>query len=391
MKKFNLLIIFLIATTVVFAQRKPRIEKAKRLLDNNEIVEAKSIIDNAIEHEKTKDRTKTWYYRGLIYEAVYNAEDPDIRGLSDQAFKEAAEAFLKVKEMENENSTYYVFADQRLVAMYSAAFNEAAEAYQNENYEKAIESFDKVKMVFPDDTAAWMYSGYAANQIGKTELAIENFEYLSENNMADVNVHRNLIYMYKAIVKDTAEAINAADRARQQFPDNPELKQDEITLLIMAQKVEEAKKKLEEAIEKNPDDHLLYYEMGYIHDAAGEIDTAIDWYEKAIERNPEFFDALYNIGVLHYNKGADILAEAQAMDLETYKEKGKEVEEKAQEIFKVAVPYFEKAHEVRPDDIPTLETLQTLYSFMKEYEKVNEVQEKLEALGVSNEDEGGEE
>ncbi len=390
MKKINLLLIFLVVSTVVFAQKKPKIEKAKRFLDSNEIVEAKSIIDEAIAHEKTKDDPKTWYYRGLIYEAIFNSEDPEIQSLSEDPFVESAEAFQKVKEMTGENNSYYIFSDQRLIALYSKVFNAAADAYQNENYEKSIENFDKVKMIFPDDTTAWMYAGYAANQLGDTETALKNFNYLADNNMADVNVHRNIIYSYRADVKDTAKAIAAAERARNQFPEDPDLKQDEITLLIMASQIEEAKEKLQAAIDNDPDDAILYYEMGYLYDAAGDLDESIEWYKKAIDKNPEFFDALYNLGVNYYNKGADVLHKAQAMDLDTYKKEGKAIEQEAGEIFKQAIPYFEKAHEVNPDDIPTLETLQTLYSLMKEYEKVNEITEKLKALGVDPNAQDGE-
>jgi tetratricopeptide (TPR) repeat protein len=390
MKKLNLLLIFLVAATMVTFAQKPKIEKAKVLLDKNEIAEAKSIIDAAIDYEKTKDKVKTWYYRGLIYEAITQSEDPAVQNLSNNAFEEAVEAFKKVKEMEGENGTYFIFSEQQLNSLYSSAFNTAAEAYQNEEYEKAIEYFDKVKTIYPDDTTAYMYAGYAANQIDRTDLAMENFEYLAENKMADVNVHRNIIYTYRAVEKDTAKAIAAADRARKQFPDDPDLKQDEITLLIIANEVEAAKEKIQAAIDKNPDDHVLYYEMGYLYDASDELDKAIEWYKKAIEKNPEYFDALYNIGVDYYNKGADILHQAQEMDLDTYKKEGKKVEEQANEVFKQALPYFERAHEARPDDVGTLETLQTLYSLMKNYEKVNEVQQKLEALGVSTGKEGGE-
>ena len=73
------------------------------------------------------------------------------------------------------------------------------------------------------------------------------------------------------------------------------------------------------------------------------------------------------------------------MDLETYKKEGKAVEAKANDVFILAVPYFERAHEVKPDDVSTLQTLQTLYALMKEYDKVEEVKGKLEALGVTEE------
>ena len=86
-----------------------------------------------------------------------------------------------------------------------------------------------------------------------------------------------------------------------------------------------------------------------------------------------------------YNQGAEILKEAQDMDLDTYKKEGKAVEARANEVFALAVPYFEKAHEVNPEDISTLQTLQTLYALMKDYEKVNATKEKLDALGATSE------
>jgi len=387
MKKIRLILFLLLTVSVAFAQNEktPKIEKAKILLDKGEVAEAQMIIDAATEHEKTKDKVKTWYYRGLIYESIYNSEDEAIKSLSDNAYNVAAEAFLKVKEMEPETSTFYIFADQRIVALYSAAFNGAVEAYQSGDYEGSIAYFDMVKLVFPNDTTAWQYSGYAAQQMDDTELALENFNYLAEHNMADVNVQRNIIYIYRAVVKDTLAALEAAKRARIQYPDDHDLKQDEITLLIMANKIEEAKQSLNDAIAKDPDNYILFYEMGYIYDASEEYEEASQWYEKCLEKNPEYFEALYNLGVNKYNQGAEVLKEAQDMDLDTYKKEGKAVEARANEIFKTAIPYFEKAHEVNPEDISTLQTLQTLYALMKNYEKVNEVKAKLDALGATSE------
>jgi tetratricopeptide (TPR) repeat protein len=203
--------------------------------------------------------------------------------------------------------------------------------------------------------------------------------------MADVNVHRNIIYVYRAVVNDTLAALEAARRARLQYPEDHDLKQDLITLLIMANKVDEAKQRLTDAIADDPDNYILYYEMGYIYDASEDYDEASKWYEKCLEKNPEYFEALYNLGVNKYNQGAEILKEAQDMDLDTYKKEGKAVEARANEVFTLAVPYFEQAHEVNPEDISTLQTLQTLYALMKEYEKVNEVKAKLDALGATSE------
>ena len=104
MKKIRLFLFLLLTVSVAFAQKEktPKIEKAKILLDKGEVAEAKMIIDAATEHEKTMDKVKTWYYRGLIYESIYNSEDEAIKSLSDDAYNIAANSFLKVKEIEPE-------------------------------------------------------------------------------------------------------------------------------------------------------------------------------------------------------------------------------------------------------------------------------------------------
>ena len=41
---------------------------------DGELDKAKEEIDRAAAHEKTKDKPKTWYFRGLIYENILNTK-----------------------------------------------------------------------------------------------------------------------------------------------------------------------------------------------------------------------------------------------------------------------------------------------------------------------------
>lgn len=70
------------------------------------------------------------------------------------------------------------------------------------------------------------------------------------------------------------------------------------------------------------------------------------------------------------------------MDLRTYQKEGKVVEEEARVEFNKALPYLEKAHEIKPDDRTVLETLQTVYVQVKMNDKAEEINSKIEALGV---------
>ena len=71
----------------------------------------------------------------------------------------------------------------------------------------------------------------------------------------------------------------------------------------MRQTLSQAKehKKLEKEL-KNKIEEVQYREKRLEHDKKA--------YEEAVAIKPDFFDALYNLGVMYYNKGGDMIKEA---------------------------------------------------------------------------------
>ena len=61
------------------------------------------------------------------------------------------------------------------------------------------------------------------------------------------------------------------------------------------------------------------------------------------------------------------------MDMNTYKTEGKAVEAAATEKFKAALPFFEKAYSLKPED-EVKNNLRSLYQVLK-------MEDKLKALG----------
>ena len=52
---------------------------------------------------------------------------------------------------------------------------------------------------------------------------------------------------------------------------------------------------MELAITKDPENGILYYNLGVISSEQGEADSAIEYYKKAIEFKPDYVDAYLNI------------------------------------------------------------------------------------------------
>jgi len=89
---------------------------------------------------------------------------------------------------------------------------------------------------------------------------------------------------------------------------------------------------------------------------------AVKSYEEAIKIDPTNFDANYNLGVYYFNKAVVIKGEVGNMDMKTYNEKGKAIEEEACNIFSKAKVYFDACNSIKPDD----QDLATNYNSLKE-------------------------
>jgi tetratricopeptide (TPR) repeat protein len=100
---------------------------------------------------------------------------------------------------------------------------------------------------------------------------------------------------------------------------------------------------------------------------------ALKYYKQAIDLDPNNYDVNFNLGVMNFNEAVVIKKEVDAMDMNTYKTKGKAIEDLANEKFKQALPYFEKAWSIKKED-DLKSSLRSLYQVLK-------MEDKLKALG----------
>ncbi|MEZ4740465.1 MAG: hypothetical protein R2818_14170, partial [Flavobacteriales bacterium] len=75
--------------------------------------------------------------------------------------------------------------------------------------------------------------------------------------------------------------------------------------------------------------------------------------------DPAFFDSYFNIGVLYNNRAAFEYEKCNKIKSDTEYTKCKKV---ADDIYVKAVPFFEKAHQLKADDMQTVQQLMKLYA-----------------------------
>ncbi len=378
MKKITLGLLFMFATLVCFSQAK-NVRKAESALDDGELMEALTLINEALNDDKTKDDPKTWFIRGNVYKAIAEDSTGSI-SVEGDPFQEAIASYEKTLELSKENSTYYVFADQKVGEIWATSLNKGAEYYQNQEYEDAIEYFEKAMAAKPEDTTAYLYAGISAQSSGNYDAAEEFYLSLLDLGYQNEDIYNFLINVNLTEKKNPDKALEYLRAARESYPENNDWIKRQIVILINEERSAEAEQSLAEAIQSDPNDPQLYYNQGYLYEQMGKNEDAVSSYKKALEIDPDYFDATFNIAAYYYNQAAEILQQANDMDLKEYQEKGKEVEAKAKEHFEEALPYLEKAKELQPDDVKVLTTLQTVYARLGMSEKAEEIESKLEQM-----------
>ena len=136
---------------------------------------------------------------------------------------------------------------------------------------------------------------------------------------------------------------------------------------------------IDSAIAETPDNIDLWFGRGRTFYALKNYDESIASFEKVVELQPELFDGYYYLGIFYTIKG-------DAMNNETNEKQyssqaAYDADQKAViEVYKQAVPYFEKAHELKPDDADTLEYIKSLCFRLRDEEGMQAKYEHYNAL-----------
>ncbi len=357
------------------------VTKAATAQTKGELDKAKLYIDQAAVHEKSKTKGKTWFTKGLVYESIAFSEDETYKALASDALEQSLEAYNKALSMEKENSVTYFQTTQRIDNMWGEYLNRGADLYQKQDYTNALTAFEKTIMIKPKDTTGLIYAAITAQVDKQYDSAEKYYNQLKELDYASPEMYKALVYIQRAHHKDNTKALQAIKDAREIYPDDKDLMKEEINVLIVTEQVDEAREKLLVAIEKEPDNANLRYNLAFLYDQVGDTEKSLDLYKKAVDLNPDYFDAIYNIAVINFNNAAESLKIANEMDLKTYQKDGQKYIDDANTKFKDAVPYFEKAHELNPKDTSVLENLELIYKRLKMFDKLEEVQGKIANLG----------
>jgi tetratricopeptide (TPR) repeat protein len=252
-------------------------------------------------------------------------------------------------------------------------------AYDKENYAGAYHAFDMMNQIdaMPfnnaPDTLIIYYTGLAALKAGDNANALKCMRMAAEHGMKEPNIYTYMSTAYMAM-GDTLNAGNVLKEGNTKYPDDVLVVIELVNFYLKIGESKQALEYLDIAKKADPSNKTFYFAEGSLYDKMSDFESAKKSYDKALEIDPAYFDAAYNYGVLYYNHAVKLYEIAnKEMDNKVYLEKKKVADD---ELMR-ALPYMEKAHEINPSDVSTMETLKTLYYRMQMTEKFNAIKKEL--------------
>lgn len=398
---------------------------------------AKEAIDLALANEDTKNQAKTHAYKLRISYAQFQYDldaekkklestitDKNERLLTAYGntalgdFETASDELNKVKELDpkfletiqvglekgvsalDEDELKFALAVQQM-KMESGYI--ASGKYKAKKYEEAADYFYRTGIMNSilyktKDTANFYNACISAAKAKSTDKILTYNKKMIDASIASP-YNYEAIYTAQLAKGDSAAAMESLRKGRAAFPDDMGLLTQETNLFLAQGKQQEALTNLKASVDRDPKNALFYFITGQIYENMSNPKDKVSGkdlekpknfdelfknaetnYQKAIDLNPSnqeyLYNSLYNLGAMYNNYGGYVANHRieKITDMAKYQ---KENEAKAQEFYKKAIPYLERALAIKGDDRSTMSALRKLYLLTGNDAKAKEMSDKL--------------
>ncbi len=232
------------------------------------------------------------------------------------------------------------------------------------------------------------YNAQKENELGGV------FEEMITNKVDKDFVYEALYRMNEG--KDDKKALEYLNAGRLKYPNATPLLFAEINYYLKKGELNVLIDKLKTAIDKEPTNASLYLTLGNVYDnmAAKETDPtkakpmqddAQKYYNLTIEKDPKNTDALYSIGASYYNKAAALTKDMNALANDYSKDGTKKYDALQAEMngyFDKALPFFQKAEALNPDDFNTVVALKEIFAKKNDMKLTAEFKTRLDNINA---------
>ena len=412
MKKTLIMAALVLISAGCFAQ-KANVKKAKNLAlqETPDFSGARAAINEALSNDETKDLADTWYTAGLIgYQELSKENEKTYLGQArdekraGEAVVESFDYWMKAADLAGQKvldkKGNEVLADKKTYALLQ---KKVLEYYKNQELVKygiylndqrdfataygvfqrhlsipelSLMQNEKLQKEMPKDSIYDQYKYYTAIFAIQAEMhpeAIAVLEEMKDGNYEAITVNQ-FLYQEYVNVQDTANYVRVLQNAVVRFPQEPWFLQNLINHYIFSGQEQEAINYLDQAIAREPNVAQYHLIKGNLNENQKNYEAALADFDRALAIDPTMADAEAGKGRVYYNQAVKMNEDAALIaDAKEYKKALEEMNA----MFRQSMPFFEKAHELAPDNRDYMITLRGLYYRFDMTDKYNAINEEL--------------
>ncbi|MCF6129430.1 tetratricopeptide repeat protein [Flavobacterium sp. AS60] len=267
-------------------------------------------------------------------------------------------------------------------------FYAASYAANAEDLDKALEYYNELKRLkytgersiyFAFNTTSKVEENFGGNK-DLRDLAIKAGSHTKPREEKIPSkagtVYKNiaLILVEKGKVDEARAAVAEARKAN---PEDNGLIITEAELYLQIKDYDNYTRLVNEALQKNPNNVDLVYNLGVVSGNANKLEDAEKYYRRAIELDPNYFNALLNLSELLLRADEKFVTEMNKLGTSEKDNKRYEViKAERNKNFKSMLPYLEKAFELKPDNDAAKKTLLSVYNALEMTDKYKALKAK---------------
>lgn len=381
MKKITLFVLAVIISAAAVAQ-KGKITAAETFIKEGAFDKAKAAIEEAIVNPKSMGLAKTYYVKGKLCQAAFDSGDPKFMDLYPDILMEAYKNYEKAIQIDPKLKNL-VIRDNAYALLGNSLLNDAINKFNEKDFKGAMKSFEQNVMVSANemyvgvvDTLVIFNAGLAAYNAELFEEAIAHFRTCTQSGTEDTKPYIFISDSYLKM-KDTLKAEAALLEGYKAYPDTLDIILQATQFYLDANKNDKAFEFVHKAMEKDPENYVLYLVEGSLFMKMEDYPKAIESLKVSLSKKPDQFESNYNIGLCYVSIANTMLNEANLIsDNKEYEiAKNKSFDE-----MKKAVPYFLGAEKANPTSLATLEFLREIYLKLKMMPEFEAYKTKVENL-----------
>lgn len=295
---------------------------------------------------------------------------------TDENYKDAGELLYLAYELDEENLDYLYYAASS--AVNSGDFEKALPYYltlKEKNYTGSVTKF------YATEVSTGVESEVDQNtyKIYEKSKEFTNLRTgLSESRLPEIVKNIALIHVSNG---DNEAAMTAIKDARKLSPKDVGLILTEADLYIKLGDETRFGALMQEAIAQDPNNAILYYNLGVVNGNEGKRDEAIGYYKKAIELDPTYEASYLNLSSIILEGESSIVEQMNNLGTSAADNRKYDVlKAKREALFLEAAPFLEQLVKINPKNIEAITTLKNIFGTIGDTANFKKYRDMLEAL-----------